>query len=45
MREIKSKGYGHISKGSLDSMIDDAVSDGILIRISRDDPRYYVKAP
>ena len=42
MREIVSKGFGAISKGALDKLIDDAVEERILIRISRDDPRYYI---
>ena len=42
-RTIKTKGYGVISASSLDEVIDRAVSDGLLMRVARDDPRYYVE--
>ena len=41
-REIKTKGYGEISRTSLDNLIDYAVEDGFLRRVSRDDARYYL---
>jgi hypothetical protein len=43
MREIISKGYGAISKGALDKLIDESVDEGFICRVSRDDPRYFLK--